>query len=227
MMHSSTILIMLGAAATTIWLIYHVCIKLPREMDEQYRESLQAFSTAVELRFPSHRGLSQRVATLSKEVGNRMGLSRKLLADLEMAARLRDVGLCAIPYKMVNDRSPHSWTAEEEHAYERHSEISGAMLELVPHLNHLAPIVRHHHVEFATDEAVSEILRSQVPLESFILNAVSAYVWTERLEGPQSARAQLRDGSGTKFEPKVVATLLQVLPSQRVGANRAPELAEK
>src|SRR5665213_2924401 len=191
-MHAVTLTVLSIAALATVWLGFYVFYYLPRTMQRQLREALGAFSTAVELRFPSHRGLSARVVILSKAVGQEMGLSRGRLNDLEMAASIRDIGLCAVPYALVNERHPKAWTKEENLSYERHGEVSGAMLELVPRLAHLAPIVSNHHVDFASNDPVSGVLRSQIPLEAFILNAVTAYLWTERLQGDLLARDALR-----------------------------------
>lgn len=178
---------------------------------------MQAFSTAVELRFPAHRGLSERVSRLSVAVGQELGLGRQRLLDLEMAATLRDIGLCSIPYALMNERHPESWSAAEALSYERHGEVSAAMLELVPRLSHLAPIVRNHHIEFASGELVSGVLRSQIPLEAFILSAVTAYVRSADLQGLFLAREALIAEAGIEHEPRVVEALLRVLPSVRVG----------
>lgn len=218
-MHQVTLAVILAAVAATAWLAQYVFFYLPKRMEDQYRESMKAFSKAIELRFPSHAGLSMRVAALSQAVGARMNLGRRRLIDLEMAAILRDIGLCAVPYALVNGKARETWSESELNEYERHGEISGSMLDLVPHLKHLAPIVRNHHVDYRIHAELGEIFRSAVPTESYILNAVSAYVWIERLEGPMTAREHLRQCAGSKFEPMVVAALFDVLPSLRVGTR--------
>jgi response regulator RpfG family c-di-GMP phosphodiesterase len=146
------------------------------------------------------------------------------MLDLEMAATLRDIGLCSVPYALMNDRDRTTWTPAEALAYDRHGEVSGAMLELVPRLAHLAPIVRNHHTDFASREPVSGVLRSQIPLEAFILGAVTAYVRCADLQGPLLARDMLKTDAGTAYEPQVVEALLRVLPSVRVGVAEAEEL---
>ncbi|MHB8635027.1 MAG: HD-GYP domain-containing protein [Fimbriimonadaceae bacterium] len=219
-----TVVVLTAASAATIWLCLYVFLYLPRVSYAQYREAMLAFSTAVELRFPSHRGLSERVSRLSVAVGVEMGLNRPRLLDLEMAATLRDVGLCSVPYALVNDRKREEWTPSEARLYERHGEVSGAMLELVPRLAHLAPIVRNHHTEFASQEPVSGVLRSQVPLEAFILSAVTAYVRRADLQGAFLARESILIQSGTVFDPRVVEALLRVLPSGRAGVVESADL---
>lgn len=223
-MHLVTVVVLAAASAAIAWLAFYVFWWLPLIAQRRYREAMLAFSTAVELRFPAHRGLCERVSKLSVAVGQELGLRKRRLLDLEMAATLRDIGLCAVPYAMINERNPDSWTAAESIAYERHGEVSAAMLELVPRLAHLAPIVRNHHIEFASSEPISGVLRSQIPLEAFILSAVTAYVRAADLQGMFLAREALIADAGTVHEPRVVQALLRVLPSVRVGAVDAGDL---
>jgi len=223
-MHAVTLVVLTAASAATIWLAFYVFGYLPRISQTQYREAMQAFATAAELRFPSHRGLSVRVSRLSIAVGIEMGLNRRRLLDLEMAATLRDIGLCSVPYALLNERDRDEWTLDEAFAYDRHGEVSGSMLELVPRLSHLAQIVRNHHTEFASGEPVNGAARSQIPLEAFILGAVTAYLRSEDLQGSFLAREALMSKAGTAYEPRVVDALLRVLPSVRVGVVEPADL---
>jgi HD-GYP domain-containing protein (c-di-GMP phosphodiesterase class II) len=223
-MHLVTLAVLVIAAATTIGLAIYIFFFLPWLMQKHLREAMSAFATAVELRFPSHRGLSARVQVLSKAVGEELNLSRRRLANLEMAASLRDIGLCALPYALVNERHPKAWTVAESDAYERHGEVSGAMLELVPGLAHLAPIVGNHHIDFSSNDSLSKDLRSHVPLEAFILNAVTAYFWAERIQGDLVSRETLVSQSGSTYDPVVVEALLRVLPSVRDGVHEPADL---
>ena len=222
-MHPVTLIVLAAASVATLWLAFYVFEYLPKVSEKQYREAMQAFATAVELRFPSHRGLSVRVSRLSVAVGMEMGLTRRRLLDLEMAATLRDIGLCSVSYALMNGRNRDGWTPTEALTYDRHGEVSGAMLELVPRLSHLAPIVRNHHTKFASSEPVTGVPRSQIPLEAFILGAVTAYVRCADLQGPFLARDALMSEAGTTYQPDVVEALLRVLPSVRVGAVEAED----
>lgn len=206
-----TLGVLTAAFLATGWLVVYVRVLIPRQFEDRFRSSIQAFSTAVELRFPSHSGSTHRVVALSLAVGKRLGLNGRRLSDLEMAARLRDIGLCAIPYDLVNGRQMVSWSEAEIATYEQHPEVSGAMLELVPSLRRLAPIVRHHHADYA---ATLPLLN--VPLESQILKVVTEYVWAERDTGALLAREGIRHGRGEAYAPEVVDAFLTVLTSGRV-----------
>ncbi len=209
-----TILILLTTVAT-IGLIYYARVVVPRRMEARIRQSVRAFAMAIELRIPSHQGLADRVMQLCLLVGKDMQLSRRKLHTLELVAQLRDIGMCAIPYRLVNHKSPYSWDDADWATYFRHAEVGAAMLELVPWLRYLAPIVRTHHLDYAGSEDVPFPAKDDIPVEARILKVVGDFVWHSRLQGAILARDTIRRESGTKYDPAVVDALVNVLTSVR------------
>jgi response regulator RpfG family c-di-GMP phosphodiesterase len=212
-MNSDVWLILVGLAAVTLALGYYTRVELPLLEDERMRQSMRAFAKAIELRFPSHAGLSSRVAALSNHVGEEMGLDVWKLHELEMAAWLRDIGLCAISYQLVNKKPNYAWTDADKATYARHPEVSAAMLELAPALRRLAPIVRCHHANFDGSSGPYFPHGRDLPIESRILKVISDYVWFERRQGQVLAREHLRDGAGKAYDPDVVGAFVGVLSS--------------
>ncbi|MFY9233450.1 MAG: HD domain-containing phosphohydrolase [Fimbriimonadaceae bacterium] len=207
-----SVLVLLATA--TAALAYYLRQHLPRQLDARTRESIKVFSKAVELRFPTHEGLTERVAEICVVVGIRLGLNDRQLRTLDLVAQLRDIGLCAVPYRLINGKSFVRWTETEKEAYLKHAETSANMLEQIPMLKMLAPMVRHHHAPF--DE--------KLPIESRILKVVGDYVWSERWQGEMLARTYLEQGSGKEYDPRIVTALFDVLTSTRA-AEPVPELA--
>ncbi len=205
----------MAAATLALWFYGHYY--LPRLLHWRFDESLKAFSAAIECRFPSLHGLTRRVVSLSGAVGRHMGLTPDELRDLRMAARLRDVGLCAVPFRL-NHADGRSWSLAEEEAHSRHPEVSGAMLELVPSLRHLARMVRCHHTPY--NGAAGPFFPSfdDIPIQSRILAVVDSYAWSDRHEGDVIARTRLEEGRGTLYDPRVVDALHCVIRS--AGADR-------
>lgn len=201
----------------TAALAYAARVELPIREDERMTQTLRALARAIELRFPSHGGLSARVASLSLHVGRVVGLSDHRLRELEKAAWLRDLGLCAISYDLINRKPSSDWSDADRATYDRHPDVSGAMLELVPTLRHLAPVVRCHHANFDGSSGPFFPVGEQLPLESRILKLICDYVWLERRQGQLLAREQLRDGAGRAYDPHLVEAFLGVLTSDRVG----------
>lgn len=210
-MTSDALFVVFGLAAVTAALLYYTRVELPLREDERMRQALKAFAKAIELRFPSHAGTSARVAALSRHVGEELRLDAWKLHELELAAWLRDIGLCAIPYCLVNRKPAYTWSEADHATYGRHPDVSAAMLELVPALRRLAPIVRCHHANFDGSSGPYFPHGEALPVEARVLKVISDYVWFERRQGQLLARETLRDGAGSTYDPKVVEAFIGVI----------------
>lgn len=196
------------ASLGTLALIAYVFLILPRQMERRLQESLRAFATAIELRAPQTRGTTAEVIDLSIQVGKRAGLSRADRRRLEVAATLRDIGLCAVPYRVVNKVGLR--TPDEQAVFERHPEIGAAMLELVPSLRSIAEVVRNHH---SADSFHREPLAA-------ILNVSTEFVRIRKTEGDGAAFRCLGEMLGSRFDPMIVGIL------GGVSSSRAEESAK-
>lgn len=218
-----TVIVLTLMSVATCWMLYYSRIILPRQLEDRTKESVKAFGTAIELRFPSHKGLSKRVVKLSDAVAKHLGYTAEARKDLELAARLRDIGLCAIPYRLVNELTPANWNVADKSTYFRHPEVSGAMLEMIPELTRLAPTVRHHHARYDGEDDPSSPCGIALPLSSRVLKVVADFVWYERMQGSLIAREILKAGRGSAYCPVASDALLTVLTSTRV-EQREPTL---
>lgn len=202
-------------AGLTLFLANYNFRVLPKRARERQLSTLTLFSTAVELRFQGHSGLTDRVTALSGAVGASMGLNARQLERLERASYLRDIGLCAVPWKMMNVRTPVDWSDEEHSLYLKHADVGGAMLELIPSLRDVASIVRYHHAPFDGSWGPTLPSGEDLPIESRLIAAVDGYVTRERMQGQVLARTYLDEQRGRELDPRVVDHLIAVLPSFR------------
>jgi len=209
-------LAVLGVAGlTTLWLVYFVQFYLPNKLEQRVLESMKAFSRAIELRFPMHKGFTKDVIDLARLLGKRFGYSRSELHELELAAHLRDIGCCALPYRPYNEKERRDWSEAEKETYNRHPEVSGAMLELVPSLRHVAAAVRWHHSWFDGSDSIGNPKGLELPLNARILKVASDFIWNEQEVGTRAAARAIENGSGTEYCPEVVVEFMQVLTSSR------------
>lgn len=216
MFDKEAIAVVVVLVGVTLAMGYYAKFILPKKIEERTRESMKAFSTAVELRFPIREGLSARVVGLGRELGKRLGFAQEELRKLEMAGRLRDIGLCAVPYRLINDKPTLEWSDADNEVYDRHPEVGAAMLELVPSLGHLAGIVRSHQVCFDGSTGPFFPSRESLPKEARALKVVCDYVWFERTQGSLLARESLRQGAGSTYDPEVVEVMLGMITSSSV-----------
>jgi response regulator RpfG family c-di-GMP phosphodiesterase len=206
--------VLASAALATLWLVLYVNVILPRQVEDRFFDSMRAFSRAVELRFPGQTLLSEDVEAMATRLGKTLGFARDRMLRLRTAARLQDVGLCALPYALINRKPSNEWTEAEQSTYDRHPEISGAMLELVPSLRDLAEIVRCHHARFDGTEGCP--VGEDIPIEARVLKVCVDYAWTTRHMGELIAQERIFAGRGMEYCPQVVDGLATVLRSSRV-----------
>lgn len=206
--------VVLGAAtAASLWLVVYVNILLPKQVEDRFFDSMRAFSRAVELRFPGQRHLSDDVEGLAARLGRQLGFSKERIRRLRTAARLQDVGLCALPYSLINEKPATEWSDAERATYERHPEVSGAMLDLVPSLRDLTEIVRCHHARFDGNEGCPS--GEDLPIESRVLKVSVDYAWMTRNAGEPSAQERILAGKGSEYCPRVVDALDALLKPGR------------
>lgn len=187
--------------AGIVGLAYYRWSIQPSMRRKRLEEAVGAFGTAIELRCPSHAGLTEPVTQLAAAVGASMKLGPRRIHRLRNASRLRDIGLCAVPYGLVNGRDWTDWTLAEAATYDCHADVGGAILETIPSLRDLASVVRQHHTPFDRTDETPE-------LEARIIKACDEYVWQRRHLGAAAARRHLELGSGTQYDPAVVAAIL-------------------
>ncbi|MBL8088625.1 MAG: hypothetical protein JNM85_11220 [Chthonomonas sp.] len=191
---------------------WYIRIGLPRELDERYRSSFAALNRALELRFPQYVDMTTQVTELALALGAEMKLSKRDLQALEWSAALRDLGLCSVPYVLINEKNPAQWSDSETASFERHAEVGASLLDLVPNLSYLAPIVRHHHTPYRQ--------MKDAPVQSRILNVVTGYLMQERAAGSVFARDHIASQQGQLYDPAVVRALQAVLSEHYVGTAR-------
>lgn len=208
-LHSLSISVIVFAVLATVWLVYYTRVILPREFEEKCRQSMSAFSTAIEKRAPMHKGLALRVSRISRAVGRRRGLPNSSLIELELAAHLRGIGLCGLPFHMLQKDAPSQWTVSQKNAYDQHVQLSAGMVEIIPALRHLGPIIYSKTREGAL---VTQESRD-------ILELTSNYIWTERWEGPSRAVSQLEASLSELQDPQIGRELLYAL--QNLGRDGA------
>jgi len=155
------------------------------------------------------------VSVLSVGMGQALGLSRQVLADLGVAGLLHDVGKLAVPDEILHKRGP--LTPEEWAVMAEHPVAGERILLRIPDLAVIAPVVRHEHEQWDGSGYPDGLRGRLIPIGSRIILACDAYhaMITDRpyraAMGQDEAVAELRRGAGAQFDPDVVDALLDLL----------------
>jgi diguanylate cyclase (GGDEF)-like protein/putative nucleotidyltransferase with HDIG domain len=191
-----------------------------REAELAPRESgspaaVRALAAAIEARDDYTHHHSEQVVSLATDVARLLGLTPAEVDAVRHAALLHDVGKLAIPDEILHKPGP--LTDAEWRVMAQHPVIGERILRRTPQLGHLAPIVRHEHERWDGRGYPDGLAGTEIPIASRIILACDAYnamITTRPYREAMSARdavAELRDKSGTQFDPRVVAALLKRL----------------
>lgn len=177
-----------AASTLVLWLYTHVY--LPRLMAERYNQSFRSFSKAIDLRWPGSGVQGERVVQLAGSVARQLRLPARTRQDLEMAAWLQDIGLCAVPYQVLNSDQPL-----QPGEIDSHCEAGAAMIEQVPSLRHIAGYVRWHEKD---NDSLDRAFR--------ILPAVNEF-WKLAVERGEPYALEAMELNSAGFSPEVVRAI--------------------
>ncbi len=180
---------------------YYAFLFLPAQLHRWRCQSLRAFARAIELRTQGRFGNAETLADLANRVALRLGLSLRERRRLELAVYLRDIGMVGIPYAVLNKETP--LTTIEQMTLDKHPEISSAIVEQIPGLWHVAPLVRMHHMPYYECP--------EAPLAVHILSALDDFLQIATRESPALALECMRKGAGERYHPQVVSALEEEL----------------
>jgi HD-GYP domain-containing protein (c-di-GMP phosphodiesterase class II) len=155
-----------------------------------------------------------------------MDLSTEQLMVLEVSALLHDLGMLAVPETLLSRPGP---LAEGEYeAVKKHPQIGKEMIEGIPFLEKAIPDVFHHHEKFDGAGYPEGLSGTGIPLASRILAVVDAFEamthgrpYRDRLD-VERAIEEIRQGAGSQFDPKVVASLEKLRESGRLPVIEGP-----
>lgn len=189
--------------------------QLVEEMEGAFLTTLGVFADAVEMRDSHTAAHANEIAGLAVQVAVRLGISGPELDRLRYAALLHDVGKIGIPGDLL--RKPGPLTPEEREAMNAHTAIGARMLERIPFLAPVAPLVRSAHERFDGGGYPDGLAGYEIPRGAMIIATCEAFhAMTSdrpyrRAMSMAEAIRELRANSGTQFDPEVVEAVIAQL----------------
>ncbi len=151
---------------------------------------------------------SARVAEIAVAIAKEMGLPKKLLAEISVAAILHDIGKIGIPENILNKTG--KLTAEEFTIIKTHSRIGYDALVAIESLQKTARYILHHHERWDGSGYPSGLQGKQIPLISRIISVADVFeaLTADRVYRPALPREQaltiISRASGQTLDPLVV-----------------------
>ncbi len=191
--------------------------RLYGDLKRTYFETVQALAQAIEASDKYTRGHSDRVTYIAMEIAKRLKLSRADIDTLKYACILHDVGKIGILKEVLN--KPGALTPEEFEQIKRHPALGEEIISPVAFLENIKPIIRHHHERYDGTGYPDKIKSDHIPFLSRIIAVADTYdaMTSQRPYRPalavELAIAEIRNCSGTQFDPEVVKAFLEVHPT--------------
>jgi diguanylate cyclase (GGDEF)-like protein len=185
------------------------------QLEQTYQGTAEALAAALEAKDNYTADHARSIADLAVEVGNQLDLPADTLRDVRYGAIFHDIGKIAIPDAILN--KPGELSPDEFEVVKLHPVTGEQILAPVPFLADVRRIVRHDHERWDGTGYPDGLRGSQIPIGARIVFVVDAYhaMTSDRPYrlgmGDPAARAELRAGAGTQFDPDVVDALLAVL----------------
>jgi len=187
-------------------------------MDRAYRASLYALAAAVEAKDSASVGHARRGADHAVSMARDMGLPSDELQRIEHSALLRDIGKVDIPHSLLNKTD--ALTVKEFERIKSHIITGADMAKQTPFLARCAEIILRHHERWDGSGYPDGLQGEEIPLGARILAVADDYDAMisdrpyHRAMSNEEALAAIRNGSGTSYDPAVVASFVGILSKE-------------
>jgi diguanylate cyclase (GGDEF)-like protein/putative nucleotidyltransferase with HDIG domain len=176
---------------------------------------VDAFLALLEARDPGTSQHVRRVATLALKLALALGLSGSEAHLVSLGGLLHDLGKVAVPDAILGKHA--QLDKAEREAMIQHPLTGAALLQPIPVLRDVAPIVRAHHEQMDGSGYPDGLQGEEIPLGARIVAVADAYdamtnerVYHSALPSAEALRI-LQRGAGSQFDPRVVEMLARLL----------------
>ncbi|HEX9758326.1 MAG TPA: HD domain-containing phosphohydrolase [Nitrospiria bacterium] len=189
--------------------------RLFNDLEESHFEAIRALADALETKDAYTRGHSDRTVDFAADIAKQFGLSPEETEHIKYAAILHDIGKIGIPESILNKPGP--LTEEEFEVMKKHPELGSNIVKQIKFLAPVAPLIFHHQERFDGKGYPIGLSGDAIPMGSRIIAVLDAFdaMTSDRVyrkaPGKVRAIAELKQFSGTQFDPQVVAAFLNLL----------------
>jgi two-component system, cell cycle response regulator len=185
-------------------------------------EAVEALALELRLHHAPTAEHSHRLASLARDVAERLALDAIDATECELVAVLHDVGKLTIAAELLDWEGPLD---DDQRARLRRHTIAGEeLLAEVSGLEHLAGVVRATHEAWDGTGYPDGIAGESIPLTARIVAAVDSFdamtsdrAYRRALPRCEACRRMSR-GAGSQFDPRVVDALLATVERAAVAA---------
>jgi putative nucleotidyltransferase with HDIG domain len=187
-----------------------------RRLRANYDATLEALSSALDLRDQATQGHSQRVTAYTLLIAGALGVPTEEHEALRLGALLHDIGKIGVSDAILH--KPATLTPNEWAVMKKHPEWGAAIIANVEFLHEARDIVLAHHEKFDGSGYPRGLKGTAIPLGARIFavadvfDAVTTFRPYRMPMSTQDAVALIHRESGRHFDPDIVAAFDKALP---------------
>ena len=190
-------------------------VTLLEDLDQLNWGTLTALARTVDASSSWTAGHSERVTTLSLQIGLAMGMSPEELNIFHRGALLHDIGKIGIPVHILD--KPSRLTADEYNLIKEHPEKGALILEPIQAYAKVIPVVVQHHEWFNGQGYPKGLSGDGICIGARILAVADVY---DALLSDRPYRkgwdqdvviAHIQEKSGLQFDPDVVESFTKIM----------------
>jgi putative nucleotidyltransferase with HDIG domain len=186
------------------------------DLRDRLLQTVGALTDMLEARDAYTRGHSERVAMYAEALARDLGMDETAVETIRLGALLHDIGKVGIYDSLI--RSSTTLSDDEWDHMKAHPEIGARLLRQLTDLDHVIPIVEHHHEKYDGTGYPHQLAADDIPLLArlvTICDAFDAMTSARSYNSPMTldeAIAELQRGAGTHFDPALVSRFISLVP---------------
>ncbi len=189
------------------------------------RQTLEVLMDEVEAKDPYTHAHSRAVAELARSLADAMKFPQNERTAIEIAGLIHDVGKIGVPDEILGKEGRLSST--ERRVVERHPEIAAQLLEQIPPLRTVVPLVFHHQERWDGSGYPTGLRGEEIPAGAQVVALCDAYDALTSARAfrsaltLQEARRVIERDAGTLWNPDMVRVFLDEVVSDEATTHIA------
>lgn len=190
---------------------------------------MAAFARMVEAKDGATEAHVERVARSARALGMAAGLSGSMLDAIYFGGIVHDIGKIGVPDAVL--LKPAALDQHEKELMRRHVPIGVEIACELRSASNVVPIIKHHHERFDGSGYPDGLTGTRIPQAARIVGICDAYDAMmsdrpyRRAMSSTDAIVELRRGSGTQWDPELVALFLGRVIQEPPEADLTPVLS--
>jgi len=207
--------------------LVHVSFRSYLKLQTEARKTFERISRLLDERDHYTAVHSSEVADLAVAIGREMGLPQGQIDQIDIAARVHDIGKVAVPDAVLLKPGPLDET--EWAVMQRHPEVSAELIEGLEIYAPVADAVRHEHERWDGTGYPDGLSGESIPLVARVIAAADIYnaLTTDRPYRGAYPREKtldiIREIRGTDLDPRVADALLRVIEASPPADRRTSD----